>query len=328
MFAAESMEEPDAGAPRRIEPIVPIEPAGVQSLPVEREPGAAMAIPLPGGDAQLPEQVDRPTEVAAVGSVRETRGDAAETRGWHCQLLRDQSPLRRSRGRQWKHPHADQPWPRLQEPALSAAEGQADGRDEPRIHRPPQNEGSRVKWHLLTNSRSEPVFQYQSACPFRAFAELRLGAEEMETPVPGLDARRRGTLVHTALEEFWKEVRTHDALCSRGDIGEVIRASVRTALDRLQRDSSGVDLPQRFSELESRRLERLLGGWLEIERQRSAFEVIQPEGERYADRKSTRLNSSHLVISYAVFCLKKKKHSEKTQTNMSTRGDTNEDDSR
>src|SRR5256885_7457951 len=31
-----------------------------------------------------------------------------------------------------------------------------------------------------------------------------------------------------------------------------------------------------------------------------------PEGAQ--DRKSTRLNSSHLVISYAVFCLKKKKH--------------------
>src|SRR2546426_12755902 len=29
--------------------------------------------------------------------------------------------------------------------------------------------------------------------------------------------------------------------------------------------------------------------------------------ERMVDRKSTRLNSSHLVISYAVFCLKKKK---------------------
>src|SRR5256885_7465717 len=27
----------------------------------------------------------------------------------------------------------------------------------------------------------------------------------------------------------------------------------------------------------------------------------------WADRKSTRLNSSHLVISYAVFCLKKKR---------------------
>src|SRR5256885_13188335 len=29
----------------------------------------------------------------------------------------------------------------------------------------------------------------------------------------------------------------------------------------------------------------------------------------HRDRKSTRLNSSHLVISYAVFCLKKKNHS-------------------
>src|SRR5256885_10014532 len=30
-------------------------------------------------------------------------------------------------------------------------------------------------------------------------------------------------------------------------------------------------------------------------------------GLKRVDRKSTRLNSSHLVISYAVFCLKKKK---------------------
>src|SRR3989454_1776385 len=32
-----------------------------------------------------------------------------------------------------------------------------------------------------------------------------------------------------------------------------------------------------------------------------------PVVSRIRDRKSTRLNSSHLVISYAVFCLKKKK---------------------
>src|SRR5258708_25761281 len=31
------------------------------------------------------------------------------------------------------------------------------------------------------------------------------------------------------------------------------------------------------------------------------------EEARKADRKSTRLNSSHQIISYAVFCLKKKK---------------------
>src|SRR5258708_23774459 len=31
------------------------------------------------------------------------------------------------------------------------------------------------------------------------------------------------------------------------------------------------------------------------------------EGRKWSDRKSTRLNSSHQIISYAVFCLKKKK---------------------
>src|SRR5438477_7804401 len=36
--------------------------------------------------------------------------------------------------------------------------------------------------------------------------------------------------------------------------------------------------------------------------------VRSRQGERQGDRKSTRLNSSHMSISYAVFCLKKKRH--------------------
>src|SRR5256885_5372883 len=35
--------------------------------------------------------------------------------------------------------------------------------------------------------------------------------------------------------------------------------------------------------------------------------LVRRPGDGDQDRKSTRLNSSHLVISYAVFCLKKKK---------------------
>src|SRR5256885_5783603 len=46
---------------------------------------------------------------------------------------------------------------------------------------------------------------------------------------------------------------------------------------------------------------------------RSLVAISPPEPLRLSithmqDRKSTRLNSSHLVISYAVFCLKKKKN--------------------
>src|SRR5438045_5592322 len=41
--------------------------------------------------------------------------------------------------------------------------------------------------------------------------------------------------------------------------------------------------------------------------------VLHDEGRSRQDRKSTRLNSSHLGISYAVFCLKKKKRKKKTK---------------
>src|SRR5438034_3640638 len=41
--------------------------------------------------------------------------------------------------------------------------------------------------------------------------------------------------------------------------------------------------------------------------------AVQNHRELRRDRKSTRLNSSHTVISYAVFCLKKKKTKPKSQ---------------
>src|SRR5438477_9519016 len=40
---------------------------------------------------------------------------------------------------------------------------------------------------------------------------------------------------------------------------------------------------------------------------------VRTPGFVEVDRKSTRLNSSHMSISYAVFCLKKKKKKQKTQ---------------
>src|SRR5256885_12138344 len=48
---------------------------------------------------------------------------------------------------------------------------------------------------------------------------------------------------------------------------------------------------------------QLLIQWSKLEREPRALAIASPGS---LDRKSTRLNSSHLVISYAVFCLKKK----------------------
>src|SRR2546427_7406867 len=69
-------------------------------------------------------------------------------------------------------------------------------------------------------------------------------------------------------------------------------------------------------------------GVVELERRRIAIarRRIAPRIERTArgvrdpgevDRKSTRLNSSHSQISYAVFCLKKKKQNDQTHTLLS-----------
>src|SRR5258708_28083504 len=52
---------------------------------------------------------------------------------------------------------------------------------------------------------------------------------------------------------------------------------------------------------------------LQLEPLAHGRDVIDHGGREFlpADRKSTRLNSSHQIISYAVFCLKKKKKKKK-----------------
>src|SRR5256885_7294136 len=55
-------------------------------------------------------------------------------------------------------------------------------------------------------------------------------------------------------------------------------------------------------QVENRDLPKVRNEVRQLREQKQEFERVRAE-----DRKSTRLNSSHLVISYAVFCLKKKK---------------------
>src|SRR5207302_11470081 len=68
-----------------------------------------------------------------------------------------------------------------------------------------------------------------------------------------------------------------------------------------------------FAEEAEPHLRERPGEWLErLEREhnnlRGALDRFSAAaGDDIADRKSTRLNSSHVKISYAVFCLKKKK---------------------
>src|ERR1700689_3074551 len=94
----EPVEKPDCFATRRTQPAVPTEPARVQSLPSQRELGEALGLSLRRSDAQLPAQVDGPTEVATADSLRGIGRYAAAASGGNSELLPDQGSLRSGRG--------------------------------------------------------------------------------------------------------------------------------------------------------------------------------------------------------------------------------------
>src|SRR5204863_4074658 len=108
------------------------------------------------------------------------------------------------------------------------------------------------------------VLADQAMCPFRAFARWRLGADEMEEPAPGLDARDRGKLLHALMREIWTRVRSHSNLDK--DLSTVIAQSAATAVKEM-------GLEGRFAELERERLARLAREWLQVEAQRAPFEL-------------------------------------------------------
>jgi ATP-dependent helicase/nuclease subunit B len=128
------------------------------------------------------------------------------------------------------------------------------------------------------------VLRDMAACPFRAFAQYRLGARPLEDAVLGIDPRDRGTAVHKAMELIWIELKTHRELCARTPqhIDQVVAACVATALG----DSPGLG-----RSLERRRLERLLTDWLEIEKARPPFTVLEREEKHSVDLGGLRITT-------------------------------------
>lgn len=122
------------------------------------------------------------------------------------------------------------------------------------------------------------VLQRQSDCPFKAFAETRLGAGDLTPPRPGLDARDRGSLVHKALEHFWRGLDGLAALDALDEdaLAERIVFARDAALEEFSRRSP-LALTESGLSIEARCLERSLARWLAIEREREPFSVTALE---------------------------------------------------
>jgi probable DNA repair protein len=118
----------------------------------------------------------------------------------------------------------------------------------------------------------------QAACPFRAFARHRLGAESLESPEPGLDAADRGTLLHALMSRLWRDIGSQERLLAMpGDALEALVANAaRVAVARVRADRPGrLDGP--LADLERERLVRVARAWLDVDRARPPFEVALRE---------------------------------------------------
>ena len=154
------------------------------------------------------------------------------------------------------------------------------------------------------------VLADQAACPFRAFARHRLGAEGLEAPAEGLDARDRGNLLHALMAQLWGTLRTKSRLDSMSpeELAAAVDGAAEAAVAKVRAQRAGV-LDGRMAELERARLARLAREWLAVEGTRGDFEVVAREEKRVLaagglsfsgriDRMDKLAAGGHVLIDY------------------------------
>ena len=122
------------------------------------------------------------------------------------------------------------------------------------------------------------LFKLQAACPFKAFAELRLGAKAPDHPEPGLNALDRGRLIHRILERVWEQLRSHGELLSITEdrLTDIVSLSVGSEIRSFSRRRRALQNP-RFVAIEQARLEHIIGKWLLFEKERQPFTILEQE---------------------------------------------------
>lgn len=124
------------------------------------------------------------------------------------------------------------------------------------------------------------IFKLQAACPFKAFAEIRLNAREFESPTTGLRPQDRGTLLHKVLELIWRQLQTSAKLheSNNDELNTLIITSIDQAFTELAILQHSQHL-SRYLTIEKKRIEKIILQWLALEKTRPPFKVAACEQE-------------------------------------------------
>lgn len=128
------------------------------------------------------------------------------------------------------------------------------------------------------------VLTFQSQCPFKAFAAVRLAAKAWEPAQPALTPAQRGQLLHAVLHAIWAGppygLRTLTDLQKLSDRASFVADHVHRVFRQKIRPNLRARMPRAYLELEEQRLIRLISEWLGYESTRAEFTVVETEAQQ------------------------------------------------
>lgn len=138
----------------------------------------------------------------------------------------------------------------------------------------------RVDIHREAVRGGASLFKEQAACPFNAFARLRLGATRVDPPVAGFSPIERGNLLHEALVLIWRQLHSQSALLAMDDtaLHTLVSHAANEAITSITRRRLG-HIGAYYAQLEQERLTQLLQAWLNTEKNRPPFQTLALEEE-------------------------------------------------
>jgi ATP-dependent helicase/nuclease subunit B len=165
------------------------------------------------------------------------------------------------------------------------------------------------------------AIELQSRCPFRAYAQLRLGADPIEAPAPGITPRERGRLLHRALELLWQRLGGSAGLATARasqSLSHIVAESVSQAAAEILSGEAGdagadatglLELREAAIEREQGRAARLIGALCQLESERAPFVIAELEaahrvqiGDARVDVRIDRMDrladGSHAILDY------------------------------
>ena len=177
-----------------------------------------------------------------------------------------------------------------------------------------------VPWPLERIAGGADVLKAQAACPFQAFATRRLAAKPLNRTDWGLDAAKRGNILHGIMENIWSpdtpepfRMVTLDDLkkvIASQRLDDALRYHIGNAFQILIHEHPGDAWTQAYFESEQDRLLTRLREWMLQEAERQPFAVEAREqrltdvhvGELKLNLRADRIDAlpdgSHLLIDY------------------------------